>query len=426
MNRIKPMSHPQAHINPAVLRWARGRMGMDIGAAATAAGVKPEQLARWETGDDLPTFRQAQNMAQALHAPFGFFFLPQAPEDEPLLPDLRTVGGRPVGTPSVNLLDTVKQALQRQAWYVEYQQEQGLAALPFVGKFRLDASPLAVAADIRAVLGVELEHGQRKWDDYQRDLVQGAEQAGVLVMRSGMVGNNTHRKLDVSEFRGFAISHAVAPVVFINSADAPTARLFTLMHELAHIWFGSSGISNGDTANARQEEIACNAVAGEFLAPAVVFRRLWTGGEKDLPVRFAALAQRFHVSQLVIARRALDLGLMDRESYNNFYLTELERFRNAESKGGAVSIAPLCPKTASDSPKPSPQRPSVAACCCAMRASSLGYNRRRFANLPSSWVHDLSAGLQYPHRSQKPLLRHVHLPRILVMGFTRLRARRSG
>ena len=328
------MSHPQAHINPEVLRWARGRMGLDIGAAAIAAGVKPEQLERWETGDDLPTFRQAQSIAQALHAPFGFFFLPQAPVEEPLLPDLRTVAGRPVGRPSVDLLETVKQALQRQAWYVEYQQEQGMVALPFVGKFGLDASPKTVAADIRTVLGVELEQGQRKWDDYQRALIQGAEKAGVLVMRSGMVGNNTHRKLDVGEFRGFAISHAVAPVVFINSADAPTARLFTLMHELAHIWFGSSGISNGDAGNVRQVEIACNAVAGEFLALAAVFRQFWAGADPDLRTRLAELAQRFHVSQLVIARRALDLGLMDREAYNNFYLAELERFRNTESKGG--------------------------------------------------------------------------------------------
>jgi Zn-dependent peptidase ImmA (M78 family) len=329
------MSHPHAQINPEVLRWARGRLGLDIGSAAIAAGVKPEQFERWETGDGLPTFRQAQNIAQALHAPFGFFFLPHAPIEEPLLPDLRTVGGRPVGKPSVNLLETVKQALQRQAWYIEFQQEQGMAALPFVGKFSLDANPRTVAADIRAVLGVDVEHGQRRWEDYQRALIDGAEQAGVLVMRSGMVGNNTRRKLDVSEFRGFAICHATAPVVFINSADAATARLFTLMHELAHIWFGTSGISNGEAGNTRREEIACNAVAGEFLAPAAIFRQHWVSGEEDLRTRLAELAQRFHVSQLVIARRALDLGLMEREVYNHFYLAELERFRNAESKGGS-------------------------------------------------------------------------------------------
>lgn len=329
------MAHPQAHINPNMLRWARGRVGFDLHAAAKAAHVKPEQLEKWESGDSRPTFKQAQNMAQALHAPFGFFFLQQPPTEPPLLPDLRTVGGAPVEKPSVNLQEAIKHTLQRQAWYAEYQQEQGTQPLPFVGKFKAATNPRTVAADIRQVLGVDVEQGQRQWDVYQRDLIQGAEQAGILVMRSGIVGNNTRRKLEVSEFRGFAISHPVAPVVFINSADAPAARLFTLLHELAHIWLGSSGISNAAPGNTRQEEVACNAIAGEFLTPADTFRQAWGNASPDLPVRLAELSRRFHVSQLVIMRRALDLGLMDRENYNHFYLAELARFRQAESQGGS-------------------------------------------------------------------------------------------
>lgn len=330
---MPPISH--AHINPEMLRWARRRVGLDLGVAAAVAGVKPEQFERWETGDAFPTFRQAQSVAQALHAPFGFFFLQTPPEEEPLLPDLRTVGGMPVGRPSVDLQDTIKQALSRQAWYADYQQEQGVSPLPFVGKFRTTASTETVAADIRAVLGVDVAQGQRQWEDYHRALIAGAEQAGILVMRSGIVGNNTHRKLDVSEFRGFAVTHPVAPLVFINSADAPAARLFTLAHELAHLWFGSSGISNGESGNTRQEEVACNAVAGEFLAPATVFRPLWTAGAADLSTRIAELARRFHVSPLVVVRRALDLGLIDRNTYNDFYFAELERFRQTESTGGS-------------------------------------------------------------------------------------------
>lgn len=329
------MPHPHAQINPAMLRWARGRVGLDVSKAAAAAGVKPEQLARWESGDAFPTFRQAQDVAQALHAPFGFFFLQQAPMEEPLLPDLRTVGGAPVGKPSVDLLETVKQALQRQAWYIEYQQEQGVRPLPFVGKFQTDAAPQTVAADIRAVLGVAVEQGQTQWDDYHRALIQAAERAGVLVMRSGIVGNNTRRKLDVGEFRGFAISHPLAPVVFINAADAPAARLFTLLHELAHLWFGSSGISNAEAGPMRREEAACNAVAGEFLAPAGLFKTLWADASADLRVRIAELARRFHVSQFVVVRRALDLGLIDRQTYSDFYLAELARFRQAENAGGS-------------------------------------------------------------------------------------------
>ncbi len=329
------MPHPQAHINPAMLRWARGRVGLDLQAAAKAAHVKPEQLERWELGDGLPTFKQAQSVAQALHAPFGFFFLQQPPQEPPLLPDLRTVAGAPVEKPSVNLLDTIKKALQRQAWYADHLRDQGAEPLPFVGRFSVQADPRTVAADIRRVLGVGVEPQHSQWEDHHRQLINAAEAAGVLVMRSGIVGNNTHRKLDVSEFRGFAISHVTAPVVFINAADAPAARLFTLAHELAHIWLGSSGISNAAPGNTQREEVACNAIAGELLAPAETFIPAWASAASDLPVRLAELARRFHVSQLVVARRALDLGLIIRETYNNFYLAELERFRQAESQGGS-------------------------------------------------------------------------------------------
>jgi Zn-dependent peptidase ImmA (M78 family) len=329
------MAHPAAQINPAMLRWARSRVGFDVLEAASAAGVKPEQFARWETGEGLPTFRQAQSVAQALHAPFGFLFLQHAPAEPQLLPDLRTVGGAPVGRPSVNLTDTVKATLQKQAWFIEYQQEQGAQPLPFVGRFSVTASVTAVAADIRAVLGCDIEQGQRQWDEYQRELILAAERAGILIMRSGIVGNNTRRKLDVSEFRGFAISHALAPVVFVNSADAPTARLFTLMHELAHIWIGSSGISNAAPDNSRREEVFCNAVAGEFLAPSETFLALWSTSAQEVPVRISELARRFHVSSMVVMRRALDLGLLSRDAYNDFYLAELQRYRQAEKQGGS-------------------------------------------------------------------------------------------
>lgn len=318
-----------------MLRWARGRVGLNVNEAALAAGVKPEQFQRWEEGDAQPTFRQAQHVASALHAPFGYFFLPEAPADEPALPDLRTMGGSPVSRPSVNLVETVQHAMQRQAWFVEYLQEQGAEPLPFVGRFNTNSSVARIAQDIRHVLGVDVEQGQRNWESYYRELIEASERAGVLVMRSGIVGNNTHRKLDVGEFRGFAISHSLAPVVFINSSDAPSARLFTLVHELAHIWLGSSGISNAAPGNTRREEVVCNGVAGEFLAPSVIFGKWWATSTQDLAVRVAELAQRFHVSRFVVIRRALDLGLVDQATYSTFYRAELDAFRAAEGGGGS-------------------------------------------------------------------------------------------
>jgi len=318
-----------------MLRWARGRVGLGVSEAALAAGVKPEQFLQWEEGDAQPTFRQAQHVASALHAPFGYLFLPQAPADAPVLPDLRTVGGAPTGRPSVNLRETVQHAMQWQAWFADYLQEQGAEPLSFVGRFNTSANVVQMAQDIREVLGVGVEQGRRTWETYYRELIEASERAGVLVMRSGIVGNNTRRKLDVGEFRGFAISHPLAPVVFINSCDAPSARLFTLLHELAHIWLGSSGISNAVPGNTRREELVCNSVAGEFLAPSHVFGERWAAASPDLTVRVAELAQRFHVSRFVVMRRALDMGLVDQATYSAFYRAELDAFRAAEGGGGS-------------------------------------------------------------------------------------------
>lgn len=324
----------QALINPAQLRWARERVGLTIEDAAHGAGVKPDQLVAWENGDGKPTFRQAQNLANSFHAPFGYLFLQAPPEDKLTLPDLRTIAGAPLPRPSVDLMETIRLALQRQEWYLDHQKEHGLEALPFVGRFAVTAAPAAVAADIRKVLAVELEQGQRTWEVYQKELIEAAERVGILVMRSGMVGNNTHRKLDVGEFRGFAISNPFAPVVFVNSADAPAARLFTLLHELAHIWVGASGISNVAPGNNRREETFCNAVAGEFLVPEAVFVPRWNASADPLEARVAVLARAFHVSQIVVMRRALDLNLVSRVAYSDFYAATLAAYRNQEGGGG--------------------------------------------------------------------------------------------
>ena len=201
----------KAHINPKILRWMRERGGLDLGDAARAAGISPEQLTHWEAGESQPTFLQAQKLAQALHAPFGYLFLTEPPPENLPLPDLRTRGGAPVPRPSVELLDTIRLLLQRQTWYLDHLHDEGADPLPFVARFATDAPVRAVAADMRAVLGIDVEKGQRTWEVYFRHLIDAAEAVGILVMRSGIVGNNTHRRLDVGEFRGFAISHPLAP-----------------------------------------------------------------------------------------------------------------------------------------------------------------------------------------------------------------------
>lgn len=324
----------QAHINPTILRWMRERSGMVLPEVAKALHTSVDQLAHWESGASRPTFRQAQKLAQVLHAPFGYLFLAEPPAEDLPLPDLRTVGGIPVPKPSVNLLDTIRLCMQRQAWFVDHLHEQGATPLPFVGRFSANVAVDDVVADMRAVLGGGLESGSSTSDVYFNHWVQVAEAVGILVMRSGVVGNNTHRLLDVGEFRGFAISHPLAPLVFINAADAPPARLFTLLHELAHVWLGSSGVSNASPGNSKQEEVFCNAVAGEFLVPREAFLVAWHASSADVFLRVAELAPQFHVSRLVIMRRAMDLGLVDQATYWQHYHGELAAYRNKAGGGG--------------------------------------------------------------------------------------------
>ena len=322
-----------AFINPDILSWSRQRAGLSEAQVAKGLSVKLERVKEWERGLSLPTFNQSQKWAAVVHVPFGFLFLKAPPQEHLPLPDLRTVGGVFPEKPSLNLIDTVRDVLRKQDWYLDYLQDQERSQLPFVGRFSLRSPVKDVVADIRRILGVTDDFARMSYDDYFRALVSGAEDAGILVMRSGVALGNTRRKLDVSEFRGFAISNALAPVVFINSADAPTARLFTLMHELAHIWIGSTGVSDGSSHSARQEEAFCNAVAGEFLAPELIFRAHW-----ELDVRWeenlAPLAGRFRVSPLVIARRARDLGYISSDQYGAYYCRILQEYRDKGGSGG--------------------------------------------------------------------------------------------
>ncbi|HJH21673.1 XRE family transcriptional regulator [Pseudomonas sp. FP215] len=322
-----------AYINSAILSWSRQRAGLSQEQVAKGLMVKLEKLKEWEDGQSLPSFNQAQKWAALVHVPFGYLFLSTPPPEQLPLPDLRTVGGVFPDKPSLNLMDTVRDVLRKQDWYLEYLQDHERSALSFVGSFSIRSPIKEVVADIRRVLGVADSFARMSYEDYVRALVSGAEEAGILVMRSGVALGNTHRKLDVSEFRGFAVSHPMAPVVFINSADAPTARLFTLMHELAHIWIGSTGVSDGSSQGARQEEAFCNAVAGEFLAPEDDFRAHWNSAlhwEENL----APLAGRFRVSTLVIARRARDLGHISSEQYGAYYRRVLQEYRDKGGSGG--------------------------------------------------------------------------------------------
>jgi len=325
-----------AKVNSDLLSWARERAQLSTAVLAKCSGLpKEEKIIAWENGSLQPTFKQAQSFAKATHIPFGYLFLPEPPEEILPIPDLRTVGSEPLEHPSAELLEVVRQVMFRQAWYQDYVKAHYDDAKPVVGRLALSASTQDIVADMRQVLGVPVVPATGNWEKYARQLIQCIEAQGILVMRSGVVGNNTHRPLSVREFRGFAISDRMAPVIFINAADAPQARLFTLIHELAHIWLGISGVSDGKHNSHRQEEKVCNMVAAEFLVPTEAFLAIWNPKLGSWRDNLAPIAAQFHVSQWVVARKALDNKLISAEQYGQYTKEILDKYRDKKDGGGS-------------------------------------------------------------------------------------------
>lgn len=319
-----------------VLRWAVDRSGLP----ASALRRKFPKIQEWESGASQPTLHQLESLAKATLTPLGFFFLPVPPEERLPIPHFRTLDGGMPSRPSPELLHTVQMMQQRQAWMREFLIEQGQDRLPFVGSSRLNESPYVVADRIRRTLGFETgwaaEHST--WTEALRALRDAMEAIGILVVVNGIAGNNTHRKLDPKEFRGFVLVDEYAPLVFVNGADAKAAQMFTLAHELAHVWFGSSAAFDLRELRPADDptEQACNLVAAECLVPERELRDVWPSAGRD-PEPFQWLARHFKVSVLVAARRVLDLTLIRRAEFLDFYEAYQEderRTATQRSEGG--------------------------------------------------------------------------------------------
>ena len=326
-------------LQPKVLSWARERAGLTEEALAKKVGTKPERVLDWEQTGRIH-FSQAQKLAKATYTPFGYLYLPVPPEDRLPVPDFRTVGGAGLLRPSPNLIDVLDDALQRQDWFSNYLIAYGEQPLKYVGSLSITMPIAQAVARVRQVVpfGVAARADARTWEEALTVQIEQIESSGTLVMRSGIVRSNTHRPLSVEEFRGFALADRYAPLIFINGRDALAAQMFTLAHELVHIWAGVSGVSNLENTYAvdRAEERFCNQVAGELLVPEVELRQQWPEARRQAqPI--AWLLRQFKVSSLVVLRRLNDLTLIDRDTFQRLYREEKERFREvaaARAPGG--------------------------------------------------------------------------------------------
>jgi Zn-dependent peptidase ImmA (M78 family) len=333
-------------VKPELLKWACQRAGV----APDALADRFPKLSAWLARELQPTLKQLEDFAKATHTPVGYFFLPEPPVEEVPIPDFRTIRGAAIRRPSPDLLDTIYICQQRQEWYREYALITGERPLPFVGQGRTENDIVRAAEWMRGALAFDLNERKRMqtWEDALRRFIEQAENLGVLVMVNGVVGSNNRRKLDPQEFRGFALADDLAPLVFINGADTKAAQMFTLAHELAHLWLGESALTDmdartaapGEARRGRVSEVEdwCNQVAAELLAPLDVVRSELRRGEA-LREALDRLARRFKVSTLVIMRRLHDAGALSQDRFRQAYDAEVERLMSTpRSTGGSFYL----------------------------------------------------------------------------------------
>ncbi len=310
-------------VAPDLLQWAIERAGWDEETAERRA----PKLGEWVSGIHQPTLKQLEKFASDTHTPFGLLFLPEPPLEDVPIPDMRTIGNAVLPQPSVDLLDTIYLCQARQDWYRTYAQENGVLQPDFVDAVTTAMQPELAADWIRDLLDFNLtERGTfSNWEDALRRLIERIENIGVLVMVNGIVGANTHRKLRPEEFRGFALCDPLVPLIFVNGADTKAAQIFTLIHELAHIWLGHSALSDATMAaeGGVTEELWCNRVAAEVLVPLAALQSDYRG--HPYVQELERLARKYRVSTLVVLKRIRDAAFLEWDDYRGRYENERDR-----------------------------------------------------------------------------------------------------
>jgi Zn-dependent peptidase ImmA (M78 family)/transcriptional regulator with XRE-family HTH domain len=301
----------KAYITPKVLKWARESAKMTLEIAASKVNKTAEQIEEWEEGISYPTIKQAEKLAKIYKRPFALFFLPEVPSDFQPLQDFRKSDSKELTTGSVFIIREIR---QKQNWLSEVIEESGDPILPFIGKYSISDDPKIVAKDILNTLEVSGDFSRESSPiKYWIDKI---ESKGIFVSRTSFI--HSRLLLDKDELQGFAISDPYAPFVFINSQDWDAPQLFTLIHELAHLWIAETGISNDielDSSNNNPVERFCNDVAANVLMPENIVRSL------DYSTYYSSnsiyrQAKLMGVSSYALLVRSMKLSLISIPMYN--------------------------------------------------------------------------------------------------------------
>ena len=332
----------QVNITPAIMDWIVGQIKFEK--IKEPLLIKNIQL--WKTGEKQPTFNQVEKLSKITNIPLGYFFLATPPAEDLSLLEYRTVDSYEVLNPSRNLIDTIREMESVQEWMRNYIITSDNDALDFVGSQKNNKNAEDIAQIIRKQLCLPEDwfvFSQNADDSFKRIRMY-AEALGVIVMMNGIVGNNTHRKLEIGEFRAFTLIDNYAPLIFINSNDSYNGKLFSLLHEMAHIWLGLDNFFNdrySAITGVDETETLCNAIAAEILVPQKHFTQKWDEqNDKNFDSKVNSIASYFNCGTTVIARKALTNNLISLQEYSFIankairYFNERQEKKKNDKSGG--------------------------------------------------------------------------------------------
>ena len=323
------------NISENILDWVMKRVNPSV-----LSSKQGELLNAWKEGRKVPTYNQIEKMSKVTGIPLGYFFLDKPPVEDSSFVEYRTVDSKELDQPSRNLMDTLHDMEFVQEWIRNELQATGCDDLSFVGVVKKTVQTKDFATFVRKCLQIEInwyescktvEESFKLLRNYISDL-------GVVVMMNGIVGNNTHRALDTNEFRAFALVDKKAPLIFINANDSFSGKLFSLLHEFAHICLGENSLFNdryGSIEKVSTTEKTCNALAAEILVPEHIFLEKWKKQirEKDEEATIRELAKYFKCGYTVIARRAYDQKFIDFQSYQDFARKAVQQYLEKKQSG---------------------------------------------------------------------------------------------
>ena len=329
-------------VEKSLLEWAINRSDTSISELSKKSHFK--KLGEWIDGTEKPTYSQLEEFSKATYTPFGYLLLPEPPQQQPLqIPHYRTMANRGSLKRSINHEDMIKVTIRRQDWIRDYLIDIGAAPLEFVGSSTIDDTPAKVADNIRKTLGITPEWTAKiEWNHITKRLEELMENARIFVSKNKVVQNYRSRQLDLEEFRGFVLVDDYAPFVFVNGYDDDGAQMFTLAHELAHIWMGESASFDlhDMKSSSHKLEVKCNKIAAEFLAPTDDVRRYWKrfNGVSNDP--YKKLSKHFKISLIVAAIRARDTGCISQKEYGDFYSKYKDNLYMKEKKNHQKETGP--------------------------------------------------------------------------------------